>query len=249
MTQNIVSKYAGTKRSFSVADVSSSGKVILSYDSNRGHQKQYEIQCTVCKKILFGSPQQFRSKCSCLMKNRYIKKMADRIGSISLTDRKLISYDPAGLSGKKYTIECLRCGNTVFGSISKFTSPCKKCSYEKKVDLKNPKEFVYEKYSYNSMMRNLDFLLTLEEFSKLIKMNCFFCDSPPNNRWKMKRKKNNELIYNGIDRIDNNKGYFLENCVTCCSVCNRAKGTMSLKEFKEQIIKWIKVGESWTITD
>lgn len=249
MKQNVVSKYAGTQRSFNVGDISDSGKIILSYNSGRGHQKQYEIQCTICKKILFGSPQQFRTKCSCLMKNRYIEKMANRVGSVSPTDRKLLSYDPAGPYGKKYTIECLRCGSKVLGSASKFTSPCKKCSYEKNINLKSPEEFVYEKYAYNAMMRDLDFLLTKEEFASLIKMNCFFCDLPPSNEWKMNRKKNNVLIYSGVDRINNNEGYLLNNCIPCCSICNRAKGTMSLEEFKEQVIRWMKMGEVWTITN
>lgn len=241
MEQNYISKYAGNRQAFAVGSISDSGRVILSYDSSRGHQKQYEIQCTKCKKILFGSPQTFRSKCSCLMKNRYIKKMADRVGSISATERKLISYDPSMPTGKKYNIECLKCGSIVPGSASKFTSPCKKCSYEKiRVDLKNPEQFIYEKYAYNAMMRNLDFLIGLEEFSKLIKMNCYFCGKPPDNCWKMNRKKNNKLIYNGIDRINNNIGYLPDNCLPCCSVCNRAKGSMSIEEFKEQIDRWIE---------
>jgi hypothetical protein len=45
------------------------------------------------------------------------------------------------------------------------------------------------------------------------------------------------ITYNGIDRVDSTKGYFNENVVSCCKVCNRAKSNLSLDEFKEWISK------------
>ncbi len=36
---------------------------------------------------------------------------------------------------------------------------------------------------------------------------------------------------NGIDRVDNHKGYHKDNCVTCCTVCNTGKGDRTLEEF------------------
>lgn len=44
-----------------------------------------------------------------------------------------------------------------------------------------------------------------------------------------------EILYNGIDRIDNSKGYNLDNCVTCCTQCNTAK----MQETEEDFKKWI----------
>jgi hypothetical protein len=43
------------------------------------------------------------------------------------------------------------------------------------------------------------------------------------------------MVFNGIDRVDNTKGYTLENCVPCCTRCNLAKHTMSLTAFKEWV--------------
>ncbi len=43
-------------------------------------------------------------------------------------------------------------------------------------------------------------------------------------------------IRNGIDRIDNNKGYEVDNCVTCCWTCNSAKLTNSLEYFTTWVI-------------
>jgi 5-methylcytosine-specific restriction endonuclease McrA len=39
-----------------------------------------------------------------------------------------------------------------------------------------------------------------------------------------------------IDRIDNNKGYEIENVTSCCKRCNNAKGQSSVDEF----LDWIK---------
>ena len=51
--------------------------------------------------------------------------------------------------------------------------------------------------------------------------------------------------YNGIDRLDNELGYTLDNIVACCGTCNRMKFQMNEYEFKNHIMKiyWNKVRE------
>jgi len=50
------------------------------------------------------------------------------------------------------------------------------------------------------------------------------------------RKTSDTIVYyNGIDRIDNLKGYLKNNIVPCCKFCNTAKSSMSQTEFKEWI--------------
>ena len=44
-------------------------------------------------------------------------------------------------------------------------------------------------------------------------------------------KHKDRLLHNGIDRVDNSKGYHPENCVPCCKTCNIAKQSMSVEEF------------------
>jgi hypothetical protein len=41
--------------------------------------------------------------------------------------------------------------------------------------------------------------------------------------------------YNGLDRVNNSKGYTRTNVVPCCIICNNAKRTLSLSEFLEWI--------------
>jgi len=44
-------------------------------------------------------------------------------------------------------------------------------------------------------------------------------------------KKHEPYVWNGVDRVDNNIGYTLENCVPCNGVVNKAKLTMSKEQF------------------
>ncbi len=83
--------------------------------------------------------------------------------------------------------------------------------------------------------RKLEFDLSFEEFLELAKLNCIYCGTEPSNISKAPNN-NGDFLYQGIDRIDNNKGYVLENCAPCCRACNIAKNSRSVQEFKE----WIK---------
>lgn len=88
----------------------------------------------------------------------------------------------------------------------------------------------YSGYKHGAIKRNLVFELTLDNFKKLIKGNCFYCDSEP----KLTRSNGrNEVTMNGIDRIDNSKGYILNNCVSCCKICNSNKSSVTLQIIKK----------------
>jgi len=73
-------------------------------------------------------------------------------------------------------------------------------------------------------------LLSKEQFRKLTQQNCFYCDIKPHSSSNHK-KCNGKFIYNGIDRVDNTKGYTIDNCVTCCGTCNWMKRTYTQQEF------------------
>jgi hypothetical protein len=48
-------------------------------------------------------------------------------------------------------------------------------------------------------------------------------------------------VYNGIDRIDNTKGYTSGNCLACCIRCNKLKGKLSLAELEVHIKKMVRM--------
>lgn len=74
----------------------------------------------------------------------------------------------------------------------------------------------YEEIKKGANSRDLPFELALDYFTNLIKKDCYYCCRP---------------LAVGIDRLDNSKGYALENAVPCCFPCNRMKHTLSTEEF------------------
>ena len=80
--------------------------------------------------------------------------------------------------------------------------------------------------------------MTDEQIKGLQQQPCHYCGGLPANvscRVEI-NNTNGEYVYNGIDRVDNKKGYEISNCVTCCFVCNRARRNMTLSDFNG----WIK---------
>jgi len=81
-------------------------------------------------------------------------------------------------------------------------------------------------------------------FTKLSKDPCNYCgvehskiiEDRLNETKGNKRLSDHILKCNGIDRVDNEKGYTKENSVTCCKYCNFAKHTMTENAF----YTWIK---------
>lgn len=81
---------------------------------------------------------------------------------------------------------------------------------------------IYKTYQRGAMKRNFDFELSLEEFDNIRSNSCYYCGET-------------EKI--GIDRRDNDKGYTIDNCVPCCSWCNRMKSKYSENDFINHCIK------------
>jgi 5-methylcytosine-specific restriction endonuclease McrA len=98
---------------------------------------------------------------------------------------------------------------------------------------------VFRTYMYMAQKRGYVFELTLKEFHAITSSNCHYCGSPPIQDTKRKRTNGNYL-YNGVDRIDNKKGYILSNCVPCCGKCNTAKSDMPEQEFIDWVEKLCK---------
>lgn len=86
------------------------------------------------------------------------------------------------------------------------------------------------KYKRSAINRTLNFSLTKEQFKFLTKQNCHYCGKIPMQQ-EYTKGSNGKYIYNGIDRKDNLIGYEIENCVTCCKVCNIAKSKTGYDDF------------------
>lgn len=75
---------------------------------------------------------------------------------------------------------------------------------------------------FKAVKRGKEWKLDHQQAFNLIVSKCDYCDYEPT--WPENRV--------GIDRVDNEIGYTIENCVPCCFTCNSAKGIMSYVEFK-----------------
>jgi hypothetical protein len=80
--------------------------------------------------------------------------------------------------------------------------------------------------AYGARSRGIANDLMVGELKELYGASCFYCGRAPeeNSSW-------------GIDRLHNNIGYHYDNCVSCCAMCNRAKGTTGFEEFVQHIQK------------
>lgn len=107
---------------------------------------------------------------------------------------------------------------------------------KRRIDNNTLKLTLFKVYQKAAKNKHKNFSLTENEFVKLITSDCYYCGSSPKNTNKKFRTYDKKFRYNGIDRIDNTKGYEIDNCVSCCVICNKAKSTLHIDEFKD----WIK---------
>ena len=77
----------------------------------------------------------------------------------------------------------------------------------------------YSDYKSSAKRRvGKEFKLTKNEFAAIVSQPCYYCGELQEN-------------FNGVDRVNNKKGYTIDNCVPCCSICNRMKNIYSKEEF------------------
>lgn len=91
-------------------------------------------------------------------------------------------------------------------------------------------------YKSNAKSKGLSFELTKDELKEIIKQDCYYCGTPPFSSSITTFQSHGAVLYNGIDRIDNENGYTKDNCVSCCLQCNLAKGRLSVVQFRA----WVK---------
>lgn len=125
------------------------------------------------------------------------------------------------------------CGKTCKVKTNNLTSgKTKSCGCLKKPVGESALNNLFSRYRSNAVSRKMDFLLTKEQLKELTSANCYYCNKLPS---QVQKSHNGEYVYNGVDRLNNNAGYSLENCVSCCKACNFAKLERSKEEFLEHI--------------
>jgi len=88
---------------------------------------------------------------------------------------------------------------------------------------KNSKEINYSNYKRNAEYKKLEFTISFEEYSNVVTKECHYCGVIQ------------EKGFNGIDRKDQSVGYIVDNCVSCCKMCNYMKGSTCEEVFIKRV--------------
>jgi hypothetical protein len=117
---------------------------------------------------------------------------------------------------------------------------CKKHLYDRrgirKLGDKPARNKAYSFYRTKALNVGLEFDLSLKKFEELTSSLCFYCGCEPQNTYKT---NTDTYKYNGLDRVDNSKGYTESNVVPCCGSCNTRKSSIT-KEMIFKLYEWFK---------
>ena len=75
----------------------------------------------------------------------------------------------------------------------------------------------YKTYKYGAKSRGYEFKLSIKQFSEYWQEPCSYCGD--------------EIETIGLDRVDNKRGYTIDNIVPCCFTCNKMKSSMDRDKF------------------
>jgi len=95
---------------------------------------------------------------------------------------------------------------------------------------------VYAEYKHRAKKRNTQFDIPIDTFMYLVREPCYYCDSEPQRMLTLHNSKKT-IAVNGLDRLDNNYGYTIDNVVPCCYACNLAKRNLTLGEFIDLCVR------------
>ncbi len=238
---------------------------VLKEDGHNRHKQLYWMcQCDCGNKVrtlVGGLKSGHTQSCGCLHRERaseqgkkaaHVFKKGVRVGRLTIIGK---TKERKG-SSVMWRCKC-DCGNeTLVRSVYLKDGTTKSCgclchdeetlikrgkAISKALRKKYPKGIAGQTYLWNSYKssakkRNLIWNLSKETFEKLTSGNCFYCGTEPNQISRL-NSDHGVYTYNGIDRVNNTKGYAPDNCVTCCKVCNRAKQAMPLIDFTEWIVR------------
>lgn len=89
----------------------------------------------------------------------------------------------------------------------------------------NPLRKKWYQAKSNAKKKGKTFTLTLEQFVLLFdNAKCFYCGNEPS----------------GLDRVDNSRGYEINNVVPCCWACNTIKGNLGIAELRDHLKKMVE---------
>ena len=175
-----------------------------------------------------------------------INEIGKKYGKLTVVEKT----EKRSKSGSVFWVCLCDCGNKKeINGVSLRSGQTKSCGCNNGGD-SNPETGrikLYKSLKNGAFSRNLIFEITYNEFLVISNQNCYICGEEPKDirygyiRRRYTQNKDNWVICNSLDRIDNTIGYTLENVRPCCSMCNRMKSDFELEVFLEKISKINKI--------
>lgn len=85
---------------------------------------------------------------------------------------------------------------------------------------------VFKQYKQSALKRGYSWDLHKYQIEALIFLPCYFCGKEVASGFR-----------HGIDRLNNEKGYMVDNVVPCCRICNLMKGVQTEQMFLQHCAK------------
>jgi len=203
--------------------------------------RRYKVKCHYCNKEFLILSHNFKQGkgCSC-RKHLYNDFTGKNVGKVKVLQLLKRAQQFTDKMGHEYRCECNFCGREkIYRSVVLSREGFLGCRCNKKDINHAAKKKVFSSYVTNAKSRRLSFELSFDEVISLCSQNCHYCGDKPSNL-----SHGTDILgkfkYNGIDRIDNSKGYIKGNIVTCCKSCNWMKQDMTFDEFKNKINRIFK---------
>ena len=110
------------------------------------------------------------------------------------------------------------------------------CGCSRKSDGTASFRVLLRRYRHDAKQKEREWLILESDARILMQEPCHYCGAPPL-RVVRAKETNVEFLYNGLDRVDNDRGYIPGNVVPCCGDCNRAKRGMTAGKFASWIAR------------
>jgi hypothetical protein len=155
-----------------------------------------------------------------------------KFGKLTVIKRAGSKKFPSRTSFALWLCSC-ECGKTktilsqslVYGK----TKSCGCLHKEKVAKVGTAARNVYRQYACRARQKNLAFAISFEQFLELMVSPCTYCGRVGMST--MHSKAGEVFNYNGVDRVDNLKGYIEGNTESCCHDCNMMKRNSSQANF------------------
>lgn len=104
------------------------------------------------------------------------------------------------------------------------TKPKKKVTQSRHVRRKDNLQYRWSIFNAQARWRDIPVSITKLEYLAIASQQCHYCGG-----------KEGASVFNGIDRVNSNDTYSLQNSVPCCQKCNFMKGSMQKQNFLQHV--------------